>query len=310
VRLGRHDVTFLLAAFTQALHIALMLVVAPVAVGLQRWTEATLAGRTGLDPWQSWRDLARLARKQPVLAENASPLFRTTPLACVAATAVAAALVPSFTLGMAFAPLADLLVLGGLLAVSRVALALAALDAGTATGGLAAARTASLACLAEPALFLAILAIGLMGGTTNLDLLIGQQHQGMLQPPAAAALAAGALVALGVASSDPAGQTGEFSGGDLALVELAEALRMLVWFDLIGALFLPLGMAEQGAGPLAWVIGLVVWGVKLAVLVAGLAALRCATGRPPLARAPQVLGIAVVLGLLAALLVLASAVAA
>jgi len=301
---------FLLASFVQAVHIALVLAAAPVVVGLQRWTGARLAGRTGPELRQPWRDLARLARKHPTLAENASPLFRTAPLACFAAMAVAAALVPSFTLGMAFAPLADLLVLAGLLAFARAALAMAALDAGTAAGGLAASRTASLACLAEPALFLVILTLGLLGGTTNLDLLIGQQHQGMLQPPAAAALAAASLVAVALAGSDATGQTSEFSGGDLALIELAEALRMLVWYDLIGALFLPLGMAEQGAGPLDWAVGLAAWGVRLVVLVAGLAALRCATGRLRLGRTPQLLGIAAVMGLLAALLVLASAVAA
>jgi formate hydrogenlyase subunit 4 len=303
-------VTFLLALFTQALHIALVLAAAPVVVGLQQWIEARLTGRAGSDPWQPWRDLARLAGKRPALAENASPWFRLAPLACFAAMTVAAALVPSFTLGMAFAPLADLLVIGGLLALARAAQALAALDAGTGPGGLAASRVASLACLAEPGMFLVILALGLLGGTTNLDLLIGQQHQGMLQPPAAVALAAASLASLGIASSGSTGLTSEFSGGDLALVELAEGLRMLVWFDLIGALFLPLGIAEQGAGPLGWTVGLVAWAAKLLVLVASLAALRCAIGRQRTRHAPQVLGIAAVLGLLAALLVLASAAAA
>lgn len=301
--------SFLLASFSQVLHIVLMLAGAPVVLGLQRWTEARLAGRTGPDPRQPWRDLLRLARKQPALAENASPLFRIAPLACFAAMAVAASLVPSFTLGMAFAPLGDLLVLAGLLAFGRAARALAALDAGTAPGGLAASRSALLACLAEPVMFLVILALGLMGGTTNLDLLISQQHLGMLQPPAAAALAAAALAALALAGGGLDGETTEFSGGDLALIELAGTLRMLVWFDLIGAVFLPLGMASQGAGPLGWAVGLVAWGARLIVLMSGLAALRCASGRLRLAATPQVVGIAAVLGLLAALLVLASAVA-
>lgn len=310
MRLGRRDVTLLTALFALILHLALVLAVAPVLTGLQTWFEAMLAGRPGPVPWQPWRELARLARKQPALAENASPLFRAAPLACVAAMVVAAALVPSFTLGMAFAPLGDLLVLFGLLAFARVVLALAALDAGTAPAGLAAGRAAWLACLAEPAIVLVILVLGLLGGTTNLDLLIGQQHQGMLQPQAASTLAAAALVALALAGPDTAGQTTEFSGGDLALVDLAEALRKLVWFDLIGALFLPLGMAEPGAGLLGWVVGLLAWGAKLVVLAAGLAALRSVAGRRLLRRAPQVLGTAVVLGLLAALLALMSAVAA
>lgn len=310
MRLGWHQVTLLLAAFAQALHVALMLLAAPLVAGLLRWTEARFVGRRGPHPLQPWRDLVRLARKQPMLAENASPLFRAAPLACFAVMSVAAALVPSFTLGMAFARLGDLLVLFGLLAIARVAHALAALDVGTAPGGLAAGREAWLACLAEPALFLVILALGLLGGTTNLDLLIGQQHLGMLQPPAAAALIAAALAAVALAGADPAGQATEFSAGDLTLIEWAEALRILVWIDLIGALFLPLGMTDQGAGLLGWGIGLVAWAARLVVLAGGLAALRCATGRLPLRRAPQMLGIAAVLGLLAALLVLASAVAA
>jgi formate hydrogenlyase subunit 4 len=302
--------TFLLAVLAQALHAALMLAVAPILAGLQRWSEAALAGRTGPSPWQPWRDLGRLARKHPALAENASPLFRAAPVVCIASMAVAAALVPSFTLGMAFAPLSDLLMLAGLLAVSRVALALAALDAGTAPGGLAAARTASLACLAEPAMFLVILTLGLLGGTTNLDLLIGQQHQGMLQPPAAAALAGSAMVALALAGADATADTAEFSGADLALVELAEALRILVWLNLIGALFLPLGMAEQGSGLLGWSVGLVAWVARLAVLGGGLTVTRCLAGGWRLGRASQILGIAVMLSLLAALLVLASGAAA
>ncbi len=54
----------------------MVLAVAPVLSGLQTGFEAMLAGRTGPVPWQPWRDLARLTRKQPALAENASPLFR------------------------------------------------------------------------------------------------------------------------------------------------------------------------------------------------------------------------------------------
>jgi formate hydrogenlyase subunit 4 len=302
--------SFLLASFSQVLHIVLVLAGAPVVLGLQRWTEAMLAGRTGPGPLQPWRDLLRLARKQPILAENASPLFRSTPLACFAAMAVAASLVPSFTLGMAFAPLSDLLVLAGLLAFDRAALALAALDAGTAPAGLAASRTASLASLAEPAMFLVVLALGLIGGTTNLDLLISQQHQGMLlQLPVADVLAAGSLMALALSEVGRNEQMTEFSGSDLALIELAEALRALVWFNLIGAVLLPLGMAAPDAGPLGWVVGLAAWAARLVVLIGGLAVLRRATGRLRFARVPQVLGIGAALGLLAALLVLASAVA-
>jgi formate hydrogenlyase subunit 4 len=303
-------VIFVLATLTQLLHIALVLAVAPLAIGLQRWIAARLAGRTGAPPWQAWRDLRRLARKPAALADSASTVSRAAPLVCFATAAVAATLVPSFTLGMAFAPMADLLVVLALLGATRLALALAALDPGTAVAGQRAARSAAASWLAEPALLLVTLGLGLAAGTTNLDLLVGQLHQGLLQPPAAAALAAAALLAVALATPRDAAETTEFAGGELALLQMAEALRRLAWWDLVAALFLPLGMAPPDAGPLAWLAGLLAWGVKLLVLIGGMTAWRCATGPARASHAPQLIGTAALLGLLAALLALASAAAA
>jgi formate hydrogenlyase subunit 4 len=310
VLLDRRDVTVLAAILAQIIHCVLMIAAAPVVSGLQDQLGARLAGCSGPDSWQAWRELRRLARKQPTLPETSALLPRTAPVACFAAAALAAALVPSFTLGMAFAPLADLLVVAGLLAASRIVVALAALEAGTAPAGLAAGRTARLACLAEPTVYLAILAFGVLGGTTNLDLLFGLQLQDMLQPMAAGILAVAALGLIALAVPGEADLTTEFSGTDLALIRLAGTLRHLVWVSLVAGLLLPAGMAEPGDGALAWIVGLLAWGAKVLVLTAGLAALRAAFGDVRLSRRPLALGIAAILGTLAALLVLASAVAA
>ena len=100
---------FLVGLATLILHAALMLGLAPVLVGYLRWLKARLIGRVGSSVLQPWRDLVRLARKQPVLAENASWLFAGAPGVAFAATLAAAALVPGFALGMATAPISDLL---------------------------------------------------------------------------------------------------------------------------------------------------------------------------------------------------------
>ena len=303
-------VSLLFSLLAQLLHIALVLAAAPTVIGLLHWTEARLARRSGPHPLQRWRDLMRLTRKQVALAENASPLFRAVPPSALAATVLAASLVPSFTLGMAFAGLGDLLVLAGLLALARVIQALAALDAGTASGGLAASRSTSFACLAEPAIFLSILTLGLLGGTTNLDLLAGLQQEGMLQPTTASALAMGALVTVALGDIDRSDAAAEFSATDLAMLSLAEALRLLVWFDLIGAVFLPLGMAGPDAGPVGWVVGIFAWAAKLVALTVGLAVLLYAIGHLRRRRIPVLLGVGSVLALLAAALVIANAAAA
>ncbi|HEY1932153.1 MAG TPA: NADH-quinone oxidoreductase subunit H [Acetobacteraceae bacterium] len=299
--------TALLALLAELLHCALMLAAAPTLLGLLRWTEARLARRRGPHPLQPWRDLARLLRKHATLAENASPMFLAVPIASLAATAVTVLLVPSFTLGMAFGRFSDLLVLGGLLALPRMLRSLAALDAGTGSGGATAARAMSLTVLAEPAMFLVILTLGMLSGTTNLDLLISVQHGGMLQPGGASALLAAALVAIGLGTSEPLDGLAEYGGVDLAALTLAEGFRLLVWLDLIGAVFLPLGMSPAYAGPVGWSVGVLAWAVRVAVLTGMLSVFRHVGGH--IRRVPLLLAAASLLGLLATALAIASAAA-
>ena len=69
-------------------------------------------GRIGAAPLQPLRDLLKLLRKRPVLAENASWISRAAPYVAAGSALAAIALVPSFARGMALAPLSDLLVCG------------------------------------------------------------------------------------------------------------------------------------------------------------------------------------------------------
>ncbi|HSI02269.1 MAG TPA: NADH-quinone oxidoreductase subunit H, partial [Reyranella sp.] len=74
----------------------LVLLIAPLAVGVTRRVKARLTRRRGAPLLQGYRDLAKLLRKESVLAESASWLFRAAPYLIFALTWVAAALVPSF----------------------------------------------------------------------------------------------------------------------------------------------------------------------------------------------------------------------
>jgi formate hydrogenlyase subunit 4 len=70
----------LLAGLYQVLQMALVLVLAPGLTGLVRVIKARLLGRRGPPLIQPYRDLIRLLKKDVVLAENASWLFRVTPI--------------------------------------------------------------------------------------------------------------------------------------------------------------------------------------------------------------------------------------
>jgi formate hydrogenlyase subunit 4 len=63
----------------------------------------------------------------------------------------------------------------------------------------------------------------------------------------------------------------EASGRHLALWDFQASLRLTLWLALLAAGFLPFGMAAPGAGPIAWVIGLLVFMVKMAALAFALA---------------------------------------
>src|ERR1700689_4893499 len=84
----------------QGIEMLLVLLLAPALVGLVRKMKARLLRRRGAPVIQPYRDLLRLLRKDVVLAENASWLFRATPYLIFAAIWVAASLVPTFAAGL------------------------------------------------------------------------------------------------------------------------------------------------------------------------------------------------------------------
>jgi formate hydrogenlyase subunit 4 len=307
----------LIGLVTFALHLALVGAMAPLAIGLARLVKARMLGRRGAALEQPWRDLLRLLRKEPVLAENASVLFAAAPYAVFAATAAAAALVPSFALGMTTAPAADLLVIAGLLALARVTLALAGMDVGTAFGGIGASREMTFSVFAEPALMLVFLTFALLANTTNLDVAAELVRAGGLGLRVSLGLTLVAMLVVALAENgrvpvdNPAthleltmvheAMALEYSGRHLALLDYAAALRLVVWVGLVGAMFLPFGMAPAGAGPVAWLVGMFAWVVKLVVACLAIGVMEASLAKMRIFRVPEFLGVAVLLGLLAAL---------
>jgi formate hydrogenlyase subunit 4 len=310
------------AVLTQALHILLVLAAAPLVTGGVRWLKARMMGRVGAHPLQPLRDFGKLLRKRPVLAENASAVSRVAPYVAAGAALAAAALVPSFARGMAFAPLADLLLVAGLLALGRVATALAGLDVGTAFGGLGAAREMSFAALAEPALLVAALSLAILAGTTGLEGIAAAFQDGAVGIRVSLLLALVATLAVAVAENaripvdNPATHLEltmvheamilEASGRHLALWEAASALRLTLWLALLGAVFFPFGAAPAGFAPLGWLLGLLAWVAKMAVLCLALAAFESAIAKMRVFRVPEFLGVALLVGLLGAILLFVS----
>lgn len=301
--------SLVLSLLAQLLHLVLMIATAPMMAGLTDWLDARLAGRGGPPVLSPWRELVRLSRKTPMLSDSVSGVSHAAPAVALGATLSAATLVPSFALGLALSPLADVLVIVSLLTVARVAIALAELDSGAPLPGLAQQGASVRAVVAEPALMLSVVALALMGGTFNLDLIISQQREGVLLPAAASAVTLTALLALLLADISGREADAVFGGMELAMVRMAGWLRRLLWIDLVGGLFLPIGLARIDSFPGGWLVGLICWAVKLTAAMVILSGVQTVLGRIPRHGLPDLIGVAALLALLAVIMVLASAAA-
>jgi formate hydrogenlyase subunit 4 len=296
----------------------LVLLLAPLLTGFVRKVKARLQRRRGAPLVQPYRDLARLLRKDVVLADNASWLFRAVPYIVFATTWVAASLVPTFGSDLMFSWSADLIALIALIGSARFFLALAGLDIGTAFGGIGASREVMIASLAEPAMLMIVFAIALIAGSTQLSSMAAFMSSPQVGLRVSLGLGLVALVMVAIAENgripidNPAthleltmvheAMVLEYSGRHLALIELASLLKLLLYISLIACLFAPWGTAAPAAGATALAVGAGAYVGKLAAGGFLLAVFETSIAKMRVFRVPQFLGAALMLALLATLL--------
>jgi formate hydrogenlyase subunit 4 len=312
----------ILGLAVQAAQMLLVLALAPLLTGFVRKVKARLVRRQGPPLLQPYRDLMRLMRKEAVLADNASWLFRACPYLIFAVTWVAAALVPTFCTGLMFSWSADLIVIIALLGNARFFLALAGLDIGTSFGGIGSSREVMIASLAEPAMLMIVFTLALIAGSTQLSTMADYLVTGEAGLRVSLALALLALIMVAIAENaripvdNPAthleltmvheAMVLEYSGRHLALIDLSAELKLLLYVSLVACLFAPWGIAAQGAPPAALLIGVASYVLKLAAGGFLLAVFETSIAKMRVFRVPEFLGAALMLGLLATLLLFVS----
>ena len=261
-------------------------------------------------------------RKEVVLAESASWLFRVIPYLVFAATWVAASLVPTFCAGLLFSWSADLIAIIALLGSARFFLALAGMDVGTSFGGIGSSREVMIASLAEPAMIMVVFTLALIAGSTQLSTIAGALLYSEVGLRVSLGLALFALIMVAIAENgripidNPAthleltmvheAMVLEYSGRHLAVIDLAAELKLLLYVSLIACIFAPWGIAPRDAGASALALGFVTYLGKLAAGGILLALFETSIAKMRVFRAPEFLGAALMLGLLATLLMFVS----
>ena len=296
----------LTSAALAMLQLGFGLAVAPLLQGIIKRLKARLQYRRGPSIWQPYWDLAKWWSKATVESDTASVLSAAAPVTVLAATVVALLLIPIVALR---APLGggDLLVVLGALALGRFVLALAALDSGSAFGGMGSSREVAIASLVEPGVLLALAVVVASARTTDLGRIAAAgaaAGSAALAPPLILAAIAFGIVAIAETGHEPVdnpethleltmiheGMLLEASGRRLALLTYAAELKLVVVAGLFAAAFLPMGAASDLTLP-ALAIGLAVALVKLVAAAIALGMLDAGMAKARILSLPGLLGL-------------------
>jgi formate hydrogenlyase subunit 4 len=178
-----------------------------------------------------------------------------------------------------------------------------------------ASREMTVAALAEPTIALAIFALALSAGSTNLGQIVARTMTDpgtSLSPGHLLAFLALFIVTLAETGRLPVDNPAthleltmiheamvlEYSGRYLALIEWAAGLKLLIFFSLLGNLFVPWGVSA-GLGPASLALAAGSLLAKLVVLAAAVAVLETRIAKLRLFRVPELLSVSFVLALLA-----------
>jgi formate hydrogenlyase subunit 4 len=301
----------------QLTELVLAILLAPLLTGWVNQCRAWLQNKRGPGLLRQYLLLRKLLVKDAIVAHGASPLFRITPYVLFGCMCMAAAIVPTLGTDLPYAPAADAIALVGILALARVALALAAMDIGTAFGTLGARREMMVGFLAEPALLMVLFTTSLLAQTTSLATTVEtlSQQELAIFPSLAFAGVAFTMVSLAENARIPVDNPAthleltmiheamvlEYSGRHLAMVEWAASLKLFVYSCIGIALFFPFGIA-QGGDAVGLLYALPALIVKLAIGGLLLAVIEIVSAKMRIFRAPEFLGTAFMLAVLGLLI--------
>jgi formate hydrogenlyase subunit 4 len=298
---------------SQCLALVTALVLAPLLTGWVNQWRHWLQNKSAPGLLQPYRVLHKLFKKESLVAEHASTLFRMAPYVIFGCMLMASVIVPTLSTDLPLSPAADAVALVGLFALARVFISLAAMDVGTAFGSLGARREMLVGFLAEPALLMVLFCASMISRSTSLTVIVETlAHRDLaIYPSLLLAGVAFTMVSLAENSRVPVDNPDthleltmihealvlEYSARHLALLEWAASLKLFAYSCIGLALFFPWGVAEADA-PMALLLALPVLVFKLAVGGVALALIETASAKMRIFRVPEFLGTAFLLAVI------------
>ncbi|HHT9106680.1 MAG TPA: respiratory chain complex I subunit 1 family protein [Candidatus Wujingus californicus] len=296
------------------LQIIVIVGLAPLVKGFINKIEARLQNRRGASIFQIYYNLVKLLRKDAVVSETASWIFRATPYVTFVSILIIALLVPVLSSTVPVNFTGDIILIIYLFALGRFFLALSSLDTASAFGGMGGMREMMVSTMAEPALMLSVFTVSLATGSTNLSNITAATVSSdvLLNPSLFLAFVAMAIVIIAEAGRIPVdnpfthleltmiheGMVLEFSGRYLALIEWASSMKILLLLTILVNTFLPWGIAPDMTFP-AMLISFALYVVKIGFFAFLIVILEMSFAKLRIFRVPNLLGTALILSILA-----------
>ena len=162
-----------------------VLLISPLFISLIKIVKARAQGRKGPSILQTYRNLAKLLKKETVYSKNSSWIMRATPIINIAALLVASLFVPM----LIYLPeptdlVGNIILFLYLLALAKFFMALAGLDAGSTFGGMGSSREMAISALIEPVIIMVFAALAFAFHTVNIpDMFRGALTSNVLIDP-------------------------------------------------------------------------------------------------------------------------------
>jgi len=241
--------------------VLILVVLSPLIVGIMRKTKAKSQKRIGSSIIQPYFDILKLLKKDEIISEQSSWIFRCTPWINFVTTVSAAFFIPVSIIYSPFGVVGDILLVVGVFGLGKFFTILAGLDVASSFGGLGSSREMMFSALVEPALFITIFVIAIFYGGTNISTIVSSANEisFLAAPGMLFALIAFFIIMMAETGKLPFDNPSthleltmiheaivlEYSGKSLAIIEWSQAIKQIILLTLFVNIFIPWGIAES-----------------------------------------------------------------
>lgn len=242
------------------INLIILLIVPFLMVGLIKNTKSFWAGRKGPSILQPLFDFIKLIKKDFVISETTSVVFRIAPIFAISTVIFASLFIPMAGGKAIITVPVGLIVFAYTLGLGKFISLISAMDTGSSFEGMGASREASFTSIVEPAFFMIMASIMAMSGNYTFEslskVLSSAGSYGILIMIITAFVFFIMILVEGsrVPVDDPETHLEltmihevmilDNSGSDLALISWANSIKMLLYSSLIANMIIPSGISD------------------------------------------------------------------